>query len=55
MDKLKKLFKDLFTQGIDVDQLFLIKEQNLNNIIIGLNKTETCSTEELLVRDSLTE
>jgi hypothetical protein len=51
----KSPFKNLLNQGINVDQLFFIKEQNLNNIFIGLNKTETSSAEEQLVRDSLAE
>jgi putative transposase len=51
----KSPFKNLLNQGIDVDQLFFLKERTQNNIFIGLNQTETSSAEEQLVRDSLAE
>lgn len=51
----KSPFKNLINQGIDVDQLFFLKERKANNIFIGLNQTETSSAEEQLVRNNLAE
>lgn len=51
----KSPYKNLINEGINVDQLFFLKERRPNNIFIGLNQTETSSAEEQLVRDSLAE
>lgn len=51
----KSPYKNLKKQGIDVDEIFCFKQQQLGNIFIGLNQTETSSAEEQLVRDSLAE
>lgn len=51
----KSPYKNLINQGIEVHQLFFLKERKLNNIFIGLNQTETSSAEEQLVRDNLAE
>jgi putative transposase len=51
----KSPYKNLMNQGLDVNKLFSVKEQNQGNIFIALNQTETSSAEEQLVRDSLAE
>lgn len=51
----KSPYKYMSQKGINVGELFTCVQQQIGNIFIGLNQTETSSAEEQLVRDSTAE
>ena len=48
----KSPYKCLSKKGTNVGEIFVCKNQQIDNIFIGLNQTETSSAEEQLARDS---
>jgi transposase InsO family protein len=51
----KSPYKSLLKKGLKTSEIFTCKEQQVGNIFIGLNKTETSAAEQQLARDSLAE